>query len=67
MPAMKHYLVDQTRQIKVWANDEAGALAVANSAFTHGQDHHSIRVRPGDVAGNAISQVEITEVKICRN
>jgi hypothetical protein len=42
MPETKYYTIKQTRVVKVTANDEQGALAIANQAFGTGESEEKL-------------------------
>ena len=60
VPPIKYYEVEQTRIVKVAANDEQGALAVANEAFKENASGER------DSWGHSIGRVEVTNINITR-
>jgi hypothetical protein len=38
MPEVKHYVVTQTREVRVWANNTVGAIQVAEVVFEKGPE-----------------------------
>lgn len=59
MPEVRYYEVEQTRVVKVAANDEAGALAVATQAFETANTVEQI-----DSWGHSVGAVQVTDVTI---
>jgi sortase (surface protein transpeptidase) len=62
MPETKYYTIKQTRVVKVTANDEQGALAIANQAFGTGESEEKI-----DDWGHVLGRVEVTSIEITRD
>jgi hypothetical protein len=60
MPEIRYYEVEQTRTVKVAANNEESALRIANDAFD-GNSEKAI-----DDWGHALGDVSITDVHIKR-
>jgi hypothetical protein len=60
MPEVRYYEVEQTRTVKVAANNEESALRIANDAF----DGNVERVI--DDWGHALGDVSIIDVRIKR-
>jgi hypothetical protein len=70
MPEMRHYLVTQTREVEVTANNEADAILIADAAFIHGQNRSdpsiAIGHSPVGVWGNTGTYIKIIEVNVKR-
>lgn len=67
MPAIKHFIVTQTRTVKVTANSALDALRIADAAFEWGQDANGGVAKdkaPEEVWGNTDSHIEITNVDV---
>lgn len=64
MPEIKYYEVEQTRTVKVWANDEVAAAQLAAHMFftNQGVEH----VNQPNVAGAVLGNITITNVNISR-
>lgn len=67
MPAIRRYLVTQTREVEVTANDSADAIKIAEFAFTHGQHASEPSVIGGleGVWGNTETYIRETEI-VCK-
>lgn len=65
MPAMKSYVVTETREVKVTATSILDASKIANAAFTYGQNSdNGVRNGPEGVWGNTTSAVAITHFAV---
>ena len=65
MPAMKHYVVSETRTVKVIANNAVDAIRLAAAAFEHGQNSDKgAKNGPEGVWGNTTSKVEQTNIEV---
>lgn len=63
MPEMRHYEVAQTRKVKVIANSPADATAIADAAFTNGQNSdNGVKDGPAGIWGNTDSKVRVTDM-----
>jgi hypothetical protein len=59
MPQPRYYTIEQTRSVKVTANDEEVALALANEAFGIQRSEGKF-----DGWGHTLGRVEVTHVDI---
>ena len=69
MPEMKQYIVSQTREVSVTANNEVDAIRIADAALTHGQDANGGIAKdkaPEGVWGNTDARIEVTDLSIER-
>lgn len=66
MPEIRYYEVEQVRSVKVAANTEADALAVAEEAFRTNSKTDLIRF-PGNRSAAALDVPQIETVHIRRN
>lgn len=68
VPSAKYYVVEQTRSVKVTANNEASAFLIAQAAFATGQTPAGKVVEPPpNVWGDTTSKIEVDEVRVRRN
>lgn len=65
VPEVRYYEVEQTRCVKVAANNEIDALVVANQAFATNSQTDLVRF-PGDRRGATVGDIEVTNVNITR-
>lgn len=64
MPEMRHYVVAQTREVKVTAHHPADAVLLADAAFEHGQTSEftiALGKGPEGVWGNTSSQIRVVQ------
>lgn len=61
MPEIVYYEVEQTRVVRVAANDERSALDIANVAFGHNSATEIV-----DRRGHSIGRVKVKSVYISR-
>lgn len=69
MPEIIHYLVTQTRQVQVDAEDAEDAVRIAKAAFTHGQNSDCGVAKdkgPEGIWGNTTSRILETEIYVSR-
>lgn len=66
MPEMIHYVVTQTRVVRVSANDELGAARVANEAFESNSDNIRLSVAKDGIWGNTNSAPQVTELRVSK-
>jgi len=63
MPQIRTYEVSQTRKVKVTANNPADAVAIANAAFTNGQNSdRGAKDAPAGIWGNISSEIRIADM-----
>lgn len=65
MPEIRYYEVEQTRIVKVRANNEGDALAVATQAFNTNSQTDLMRF-PDHREGATVGEILITNVNISR-
>lgn len=65
MPEIRYYEVEQTRKVKVWANNEVDALTVASASFSTNEKVERTEF-PGGRQGGTLGDVVITEVNVTR-
>lgn len=61
MPEIRHFIVTQTRSVKVDANNATDAVRLASAAFEHGQNADFGIARdkgPEGIWGNTSSQIK---------
>jgi hypothetical protein len=66
MPEMRNYIVTQTRDVKVTANNEVDAVSIAAAAFEHGQNSDVSVVRnkaPVGIWGNTSNRIRVIEIR----
>lgn len=67
MPQIRHYIVRQTREVKVDANSAVDAARIADAAFSHGQDTNGSVAAgkgPEGIWGNTTSRVKTIKVNV---
>ena len=57
MPEVRHFIVEQTRQVKIWANSATDAARIGDSVFNGAAP-------PSGVFGGAASQVRELGIKV---
>lgn len=65
MPAIRRYVVKQTREVEVTANSAVDACRIAEAAFEHGQNADGGVARdkgPAGVWGNTDTHIRTVEV-----
>lgn len=65
MPAIRRYLVKQTRTVLVEANEPGDACDIGRAAFANGQNSsNGVIDGPADVWGNTRSKIRITKLEV---
>lgn len=68
MPEIRHYVVQQVREVKVTANSATGAALLAEAAFEHGHALGSTAIAAGKapegVWGNTMSRVREIDLHV---
>jgi len=68
MPEVKHYVVTQTRKVRVTANSAADAAEIASSAFGGKDGEGSVAYGrgPHGIWGNTTGRIEETRLEVDR-
>lgn len=63
MPEIKYFKVNQTRSVRVTANNIVDAIRLATAAFENGQNSdYAVVLGPDGVWGNTNTKVEVTDI-----
>ena len=63
MPEIQHFVVTQTREVRVTANNAVDAVRIAGAAFENGQNSdYGVKNGPEGIWGNTRSQIKVTDI-----